>query len=453
MRVAAYCRVSTDSTDQANSFAAQQRYFREWISGQPGWTLAEIYADEGLSGTVANIRPAFQRMMEDAHAGAFSLILSKEVSRFSRNLLDTIRYTRELKSIGVEVYFLTDGIRTMDPDAELRLSIMASIAQEESRRTSQRVTWGQVRQMERGVVFGPAPLGYRVKNGELYIVEKEAQLVRHMFELYALEQKSCREIAATLSREEGRCWRAGTVQKILRNEKYVGDLTQRKSYTPDYLTHTKRRNRGEVPLISLENHHEAIVSRELWEATQQRLGSARKNGEAVSRRYAFSGKIRCGECGAYFTAKKNNDYRYWRCRCGIGRMLRDEDAYSMLQSALEHLQTEPFSAAAEDTDAMKRQLERLRARERRMQDCYFDGELSAEEYKKLHHTLCRQIAALEAELTASQPAAMTVMALWDSESGKRLMAQNCLERITVFKDRPLELRLNGLPTVFYYERD
>lgn len=452
MRVAAYCRVSTDQADQANSFAAQQRFFREYITRQPGWTISEIYADEGLSGTMAHSRPAFQRMLEDAHAGAFSLLLSKEVSRFSRNLLDTIRYTRELKSIGVEVHFLTDGIRTMDPDAELRLSIMASIAQEESRRTSQRVTWGQLRQMERGIVFGPAPLGYRVKNGELHIAEREAQLVRHIFEMYAVTQKSCREIAETLTREEGRGWRPGTVQKILRNEKYVGDLTQRKSYTPDYLTHEKRRNRGEVPLITLRDHHEPIVSRELWEVTQRRLTSARKSGEAVSHCYAFSGKIRCGECGAYFTAKKSKERRYWRCRCGIGRMLRDEDAHLMLQSALENLQTEPFSAAAEDTDALQRQLLSLRAREQRIRDSYFDGVLSMEEYKELHHECRRQITALETALTACPPEEMTVMALWKTDTGKTLIAQNSLESITVFKDRPLELRLYDLPTVFCYER-
>jgi len=154
IRAASYCRVSTEKDDQANSFEAQQRYFREYIERHPDWELFLVYADEGTTGTSTKKRTQFNRMIRDAYEGKFSLIITKEVSRFSRNLLDTIAYTRELKAIGVAVLFVSDGINTMDPDAELRLSIMASIAQEESRRTSARVTWGQTRQMERGVVFG-----------------------------------------------------------------------------------------------------------------------------------------------------------------------------------------------------------------------------------------------------------------------------------------------------------
>lgn len=142
MRVAGYCRVSTDSRQQAASFASQQRFFREYITRREGWELGEIYADEGLSGTSTRRREAFNRMIRDARAGKFQLILTKEVSRFSRNILDTVAYTRELKRLGVGVLFLNDGIDTRDPDAELRLSIMGSIAQEESRKTSDRVKWG-----------------------------------------------------------------------------------------------------------------------------------------------------------------------------------------------------------------------------------------------------------------------------------------------------------------------
>ena len=160
IKVASYCRVSTDHEDQANSFAAQQRYFKEYIHRQPDWELYGIYADEGITGTSTKKRAQFNRMIHDAYSGKFQLILTKEVSRFSRNILDTISYTRELKALGVGVLFVNDGINTLEPDAELRLSIMASIAQEESRKTSSRVKWGQTRQMERGVVFGRSMLGY-----------------------------------------------------------------------------------------------------------------------------------------------------------------------------------------------------------------------------------------------------------------------------------------------------
>lgn len=201
IRVAGYCRVSTDKDDQINSFESQQRYFREYIQHQPQWELCDIYADEGITVTSTIKRVHFNRMLRDAYAGKFQLIITKEVSRFSRNILDTIRHTRELKAARIGVLFLTDGINTLDPDAELRLSIMASIAQEESRRTSARVIWGQTRQMERGVVFGRSLLGYDVKDGKISINQQGAAIVRIIFRKYALEQLSSSGIAAYLTRE------------------------------------------------------------------------------------------------------------------------------------------------------------------------------------------------------------------------------------------------------------
>ena len=159
MKVAAYCRVSTDKDDQANSFESQQRYFREYIDRQPDWELYKIYADEGITGTSTQKRAAFNRMINDARLHRFDLILTKEVSRFSRNILDTISYTRDLRYLGIGVQFMNDGINTLEPDSELRLSIMGSIAQEESRKTSSRVKWGQTRRMEQGIVFGRSMLG------------------------------------------------------------------------------------------------------------------------------------------------------------------------------------------------------------------------------------------------------------------------------------------------------
>ena len=157
-KVAAYCRVSTDNEDQANSFESQQRYFRQYIERNPDWELYEIFADEGIYGTNTKKRKEFNRMIACAKNGDFNLIITKEISRFARNTLDSIFYTRDLKKHGVGVIFMNDGINTMDGDAELRLAIMSSIAQEESRKTSERVKWGQKRQMEQGVVFGRSML-------------------------------------------------------------------------------------------------------------------------------------------------------------------------------------------------------------------------------------------------------------------------------------------------------
>lgn len=327
--VAAYCRVSTEREDQANSFESQQRYFREYISRTDGWQLYKIYADEGLSGTSTKKRKAFNHMIEDAREGKFQMILTKEISRFARNTLDSIYYTRELKRYGVGVFFLNDNINTLDPDAELRLTILSSIAQEESRRTSERVKWGQKRRMEQGVVFGSSMLGYDVKNGQIYRNEEGAKVVCRIYDKFLLEGKGTYVIANEL-REEGilplraKKWSSSVILRILRNEKYCGDLLQKKTYTPDYLTHEKRYNYGEEEYVLITNHHTPIVTREVFNQVQVILDSrARKiaSKERESNRYAFSGKIVCGSCGKYYIArsrirKDESLYLVWRCYHG-----------------------------------------------------------------------------------------------------------------------------------------
>ncbi len=359
--VAAYCRVSTDKEDQRSSFASQKAYFEAYIAGCPDWQLYQIYADEGVTGTSTRKRQAFLRMLEDARNGYFSLIVTKEISRFSRNILDTIQYTRELKQLGVGVRFLNDGIDTLEPDAELRLSILGSIAQEESRRTSQRVKWGQTRQMERGVVFGRSLLGYRLEQGRLTVEPEGAALVRRIFFLYGVEGWGAERIAALLQSEGQKTnrgfarWSGSVIRKILKNEKYVGDLVQKKTYTPDYLTHKKRANRGEEPQIVLRDHHEPVIDRPLWEQVQRRLASRGRPGPAGGGRgrHPLSGKIRCGCCGSSFVSRQKirsdgSRYRYWRCGracragaagegCGIGRQISDAAAGEMLHCCLQSL--------------------------------------------------------------------------------------------------------------------
>lgn len=331
--VAAYCRVSTEREDQANSFESQQRYFREYISRTDGWQLYKIYADEGLSGTSTKKRKAFNHMIEDAREGKFQMILTKEISRFARNTLDSIYYTRELKRYGVGVFFLNDNINTLDPDAELRLTILSSIAQEESRRTSERVKWGQKRRMEQGVVFGSSMLGYDVKNGQIYRNEEGAKVVCRIYDKFLLEGKGTYVIANEL-REEGilplraKKWSSSVILRILRNEKYCGDLLQKKTYTPDYLTHEKRYNYGEEEYVLITNHHTPIVTREVFNQVQVILDSRAKkiaSKERESNRYAFSGKIVCGGCGRYYIArsrirKDESLYLVWRCYHGGERV-------------------------------------------------------------------------------------------------------------------------------------
>ncbi|MBO5488900.1 MAG: recombinase family protein, partial [Eubacterium sp.] len=325
LRVAAYARVSTEKDDQMNSLSSQKSYFANYIKSQSNMELSEVYFDEGISGTQTGKRVGFNRMIKDALGGKFNLILTKEVSRFARNTVDTLSYTRKLKEAGVGVVFTIDNIDTRDSDGELRLTIMASLAQEESRKTSERVKWGQQRRMEQGVVFGRDMLGYTVKHGILSINSEEAPVVKAIFHKYTNEGKGTHVIARELTREglRPKClsrWSSTVILRVLRNEKYVGDLCQKKTFTPDYLTHKKKYNRGEEKKIYIKDHHEAIIDRDLWDRTQKELkrrSPTDGKGTRHSSRYWCSGKICCGECGSRFVSRtkklQTGTYKAWRC--------------------------------------------------------------------------------------------------------------------------------------------
>ena len=338
LRAAAYARVSTEKDDQANSLASQKNYFADYIGRQSDMELSNVYFDEGISGTQTRKRSGFNQMIQDALNGNFNLILTKEVSRFARNTVDTLFYTRELKKAGVGVVFTIDHIDTRQSDGELRLTIMASLAQEESRKTSERVKWGQQRRMEQGVVFGRDLLGYRVKNGMLSINPEEVPVVKAIFHKYTNEGKGVHVIARELIEEGLRpkrisLWSDTVILRILQNEKYVGDLCQKKTFTPDYLTHKKKYNRGEEEKIYIKDHHEAIIDRDLWNRTQaerkrRSLSAAQKSRH--SSRYWCSGKICCGECGSRFVSRtkklKKGTYKAWRCYRAANHGILKKDA-------------------------------------------------------------------------------------------------------------------------------
>ncbi len=326
LRVAAYCRVSTNKDDQTNSLISQRKYFADYITHHEDWVLIDVYYDEGISGTQTRKRAGFNTMIEDAMRGEIDLILTKEVCRFARNTVDTLSYTRKLKDNGIGVIFTIDNIDTRDSDGELRLTIMASIAQEESRKTSERVKWGQKRRMEQGIVFGRDLIGYNVRNGELAINEEEVPIVRAIFHKYTNEGKGTHVIARELS-EEGlrpkrvKLWSATVILRVLRNEKYVGDLCQKKTFTPNYLTHAKKYNRGNEEMVYLKDHHEPIIDRDLWNRTQEELLRRAPTEEMKSKhsnRYWCSGKLYCGMCGQRYVSrtkklKNGTTYKAWRC--------------------------------------------------------------------------------------------------------------------------------------------
>lgn len=367
-RVAAYCRVSTDHEDQAESFESQQRYFKQYIEKNPDWELYDIFADEGISGTNTKKRKEFNRMIACAKNGDFDLIITKEISRFARNTLDSIYYTRDLKKHGVGVIFLNDNINTLDGDAELRLAIMSSIAQEESRKTSERVKWGQKRRMEQGVVFGRSMLGYDVKDGAMYINREGAKVVRLIFHKFVNEKKGTHVIAREL-REAGiqpmrhvKEWQNTVILRIIRNEKYCGDLVQKKTYTPDFLSHEKKYNRGQEEFVIIKDHHEPIISREMFDEANRILDErslSQKGKTKYSSRYPFSGKIKCGCCGSsyvarYKTRKNGSRYKAWRCNEAVrhgglytdkagnvtgctGVSIRNEDAVHIMYLVVKNL--------------------------------------------------------------------------------------------------------------------
>ena len=277
MRVAAYARVSTDQEDQLHSLSAQISYFTDYINNNDNWELVEVYYDEGITGTSVKHREQFNRMIEDCENKKIDLILTKEVSRFARNTIDTLTYTRRLSELGIGVIFMNDGIDTRDKDGELRLSIMSSIAQEESRKISERVKWGVKRRMEKGDVIGCSRiLGYKLIDGQLQIVPEEVELVKHIYHQYLYEGKGGSTIAADLNNEgkltvNGRFWCAQTIFRLLKSEKYCGDLVQYKRYTENYLTKKIKYNHGEEPMYIIKDHHEAIISRDLCNSVQDEL--------------------------------------------------------------------------------------------------------------------------------------------------------------------------------------
>ncbi|MBQ6755906.1 MAG: recombinase family protein [Oscillospiraceae bacterium] len=492
IKVAVYCRVSTDKDDQANSFEAQQRYFKKYIDRMPEWDHYRTYADEGISGTSTIKRAQFNRMIADAREGRFGLIITKEVSRFSRNILDTISYTRELRALGVGVLFVNDGINTLEPDSELRLSIMGSIAQEESRKTSTRVKWGQTRQMERGVVFGRSLLGYDVKGGIISVNPEGAEIVRLIFRKYGIENKSTSEISRELREagyktlSGGDKWSCAHIIKILNNEKYVGDLIQKKTITPDYLSHTKKYNHGEEPMITLRDHHEPIIDRELWDEVQKELKRRNRHTLSLSGRsnsYVFSGKIDCGECGASFVSrrKKRSDgsfVRRWCCggaamrgaeACGVGRAIRDDAAAEIMGKAiasirfdreliidnLTKLVSEAIQSGEESAEKLALGVDRLMKKKASVLDSFISEIITEDEMRLMTERYDGELSALR-EKIANIPACERdnlrnkVAAVVYGEAGCDTMYKMLLEKMTVYKDGRVAVRLKHLTEAFIF---
>jgi len=325
-RVAAYARVSTDSDEQFTSFEAQVKYYTNQITENPDWTMVDVYTDEGITGTNTKKRDGFNRMIADALAGKIDLIITKSISRFARNTVDTLTAVRQLKDKCVEVFFEKENIFTMDSKGELLITIMSSLAQEESRSISENVAWGKRAKCEEGKVYLPYKqfLGYKKgSDGQPQIVEEQAIIVRLIYKMF-LEGLMPSGIAKRLTAQgipspAGKPrWYSGTVESILTNEKYKGDALLQKTFCVNFLTKEMKRNEGELPQYYVEQSHPAIVSPEVFDEVQQEL-KRRRGARYVGRSGCFSSKIICGECGSYYGRKvwhSTDKYRtvIWRCQ-------------------------------------------------------------------------------------------------------------------------------------------
>jgi len=275
LKVAVYARVSTEHEEQLSALENQIDWYKSVFDQHPNWKMVEQYVDEGITGTSAEKRPQFMRMMRDAKRKKFELIITREVSRFARNTVDTLQYTRMLRSLGVEVYFLNDGINTADGDGELRLTIMATLAQEESRKTSIRVKAGQKTSREKGVYYGSGNiLGYDRVGKEMKVNPEQAETVRLIFQMY-LEGAGLKTIKFELERLGRKTamgkdhWFEEVIAKVLHNPFYCGIIRYNFYYTPSYLEQKACVNRGQVPMTFKEGTHEPIISKEVFEKVQE----------------------------------------------------------------------------------------------------------------------------------------------------------------------------------------
>jgi DNA invertase Pin-like site-specific DNA recombinase len=308
-RVAAYARVSSGKDAMLHSLSAQISYYNDYIGKRGDWEFAGIYADEALTGTKAE-RPEFQRLLADCRAGKIDTVITKSVTRFARNTVTLLEAARELKLLGIDVFFERENIHTLSADGEFMLTLLASFAQEESRSASENQKWRIRKMFKAGLSTYTRLLGYEWAGGGFRIVPEEAEIVRQIFADF-LSGMGRLAIAKKLNAEgvitrHGGLWNENTVDGVLRNEKYVGDLLLQKFFVADCITKKKRVNHGELPMYRVENSHEAIVEKETFEAVRAEIGRRAalcKPPKKPAEAYPFTGLIRCALCGRFYKRK------------------------------------------------------------------------------------------------------------------------------------------------------
>ncbi|MEE8807518.1 MAG: recombinase family protein [Lactimicrobium sp.] len=324
-KVAAYCRVSMETERLHHSLSAQVSRYSELIQSNPQWEFAGIYADEGISGTKAEKRPEFMRLIADCDAGKIDIVLTKSISRFARNTVDLLKTVRHLKDIGVEVRFEKENIRSLSDDGELMLTLLASFAQEESRSISENEKWSVKKRMEQGIPTAKPPiLGYKWVGNHLEIVPEEAAVVKRIFQNF-LDGKSRLETERELEAEgirsvNGNVMRDSQLKHILNNITYTGNTLLQKEFVEDPITKKRRKNKGQLPQYYIENTHEAIIDYDTWKYVQDEMERRRELGALANKSLntcCFTGKIKCPYCGfSYMHNHRNKNghpQEYWNC--------------------------------------------------------------------------------------------------------------------------------------------
>ncbi|KAK8833997.1 hypothetical protein M9Y10_037219 [Tritrichomonas musculus] len=340
----------------------QVRYYTNYIYSNAGWDFVKVYTDEGISAVNTKNRDGFKEMIEDAMNGKIDLIITKSVSRFARNTVDTLTTVRNLKEKGIEVYFEKENIYSLDSKGELLLTIMSSLAQEESRSISENVTWGYRKRFAEGRVLIPYGnfMGYeKGEDGLPKIVPEEAKTIRLIYKLFLDGKTSCgigkilkeRGILSPMGKKN---WSDTTIMSILTNEKYKGEAILQKSFVVDYLTKKTKRNEGEVPMYHVKNSHEAIIDPEVFDLVQAEIEKRKKLKGSHSGNSVFSSKIVCGECGEFYgprTFHSNSKYRrvVWQCKTKLKKEIKCE-APLLYKESIEKMFIDSFNELLKNKD-------------------------------------------------------------------------------------------------------
>ena len=413
-RVAAYCRVSTDTDEQATSYEAQVEHYTEYIKKNQAWECAGIYADDGISGTNTKKREEFNRLIDDCMKGKVDMVITKSISRFARNTLDCLNYIRKLKDKNIAVYFEKEGINTLDAKGEVMLTIMASLAQQESESLSQNVRLGLQYRYQQGKVQVNCNrfLGYdKDEDGNLIINKEEAEVVKRIFREYLEGQSYC-IIGKGLTADGiktaagSEIWRPSTLHKILRNEKYMGDALLQKTVTTDFLSKKRVVNKGLVPQYYVENSHDPIIPKELFMRVQEEMARRAKLETNVGRRRQYSGKfalsniVYCAHCGEVFQRTHWDIHGkkkiVWRCLSRIhkkkskidcpARTVNETDLHAVVIKAINMV----FAKQGDFLPQLKTNIEKVLGNSNSVAGATIDEQIREKEKQLIRMTKARQ---------------------------------------------------------------